>query len=87
MQGLFLCYAVGKTAEKSKSGKYHYLLIAGEKNNEGMFTSFQPVDFWSEENYELKPNSLYPVVLDVNGDMIRFVKFEGKTNEKEITRV
>ncbi len=76
MQGLFNCYAVGKTKEKSKTGKFHYLFIAGEKEQNGMFSSFQPVDFWIEDDVSLAPGACYRLVLDVNGEVIRFVKFE-----------
>ena len=93
MQGLFKCYAVGRSNEKSKSGKNHYLFINGTKEPNGFFSSFNSIDFWSEEDFDIKPGELYYLVLDVSGDRVFFKAFEGevpmkvKTNEKEITRV
>ena len=76
MQGLFNCTAMGKSTEPSKSGKYHYLFIAGERGKDGLFTSFSPVDFWTDENFKIEVYKQYRMVLDINGEYIRFVKFD-----------
>ena len=77
MQGLFKCVALGKSKEKSKkSGKFHYLFVNGNQNDDGMFETFTAIDFWSEEDLPLVPGELYNLVLDVNGDAVFFVSFE-----------
>ncbi len=76
MQGLFNCVALGKSKEKSKkSGTYRYFFVQGSQNDNGLFETFTPIIFWSEKDFTLVPGECYPLVLDINGDYVKFVEF------------
>ena len=76
MQGLFKCKALGKTPEKSKSGKYHYLFVNGNQDKSGLFTSFSVIDCWLDVDVPVVFGKEYNLVLDVNGDYIKVVSIQ-----------
>ncbi len=76
MQGLFKCKALGKSPEASKKGKFHYLFVNGERDKSGLFTSFTSVDIWTDVDVPIELFKEYKLVLDINGDFVKFVKFE-----------
>ena len=75
MKGQFSCYFVGRTQKESKSGKYKYLFVNGQKTEQGVLDP-TPVEFWSDTLFDnlqfMKP---YAMILDVQGDFVSFVDF------------
>ena len=52
----------------SKSEKYKYLFVQG-------IVDPTAVEFWSDENYTLKFMEPYSLILDIQGDYVKFVDF------------
>lgn len=74
MKGKFNCHFIGRTENASKSGKYRYLFVQGDKKPEGLMNQ-TPIEFWSDELFDCKFMEAYPLVLDVQGDFVSFVSF------------
>ena len=74
MKGQFSCYFTGRTMKPSKSEKYKYLFVQGEKTDGGIADP-TAVEFWSDENYTLKFMEPYSLILDIQGDYVKFVDF------------
>lgn len=74
MRGQFRCYFTGRTMKPSKNEKYKYLFVQGVKSDVGIEDP-TAIEFWSEENYSLKFMEPYSLVLDIQGDYVKFVDF------------
>lgn len=75
MQGVFKAMALGKSSEKSKNGKYHYLFVNGNREKGGLFTDFSVIEFWSEVDVPVIFGQVYSLILDINGDYVKFIEF------------
>ena len=76
MVALVEALALGKSKEKSKTGKYHYLFVNGIKRPDGLLDKFSAIDFWAEVDEPIKVNEKYQLLLDINGENVQFIEFK-----------